>query len=66
MANIIAWPAAYFIMNQWLQEFAYKTSLSIRTFLAAGMTALIIALLTISYQSVKAALADPVKSIQYE
>ena len=66
MANIIAWPAAYFIMNQWLQEFAYKTSLSIRTFLAAGMTALIIALLTISYQSVKAALADPVKSIKYE
>jgi len=66
IANMIAWPAAYFIMNQWLQEFAYKTSLSIWTFLAAGMTALIIALLTISYQSVKAALADPVKSIQYE
>ncbi len=63
---MIAWPAAYFIMNQWLQEFVYKTSLSIWTFLAAGLIALIIALLTISYQSVKAALADPVKSIQYE
>ncbi len=66
IANIIAWPVAYFIMNKWLQDFAYRTSLNIRTFLAAGITALFIAFLTISYQSVKAALADPVKSIKHE
>jgi putative ABC transport system permease protein len=65
-ANIVAWPAAYFIMNKWLQEFAYKISLNIWPFVAAGITALVIALLTVSYQSVKAALSDPVKSIKYE
>ncbi len=65
-ATLIAWPAAYLIMNQWLREFAYKTSLSIWIFLAAGMSAVTIALLTVGYQSVKAALADPVKSVKYE
>jgi len=65
-ANLIAWPAAYFIMNQWLREFAYKTPFSIWIFPAAGFSALAIALLTVGYQSVKTALADPVKSIQYE
>jgi putative ABC transport system permease protein len=66
IANIIAWPIAYFIMNKWLQDFAYRASLNIWSFLAAGITALFIAFLTISYQSVKAALADPVKSIKHE
>jgi len=65
-AALIAWPVAYIIMNQWLREFAYKTSLSLWIFLAAGMSAITIALLTVGYQSVKTALADPVKSIQYE
>ncbi|MGD2087075.1 MAG: ABC transporter permease [Candidatus Aminicenantes bacterium] len=65
-ATLIAWPLAYFIMNQWLREFAYKTSLSIWIFLAAGISAVTIALLTVGYQSVKTALTDPVKSIQYE
>jgi putative ABC transport system permease protein len=66
IANLIAWPIAYFIMKQWLQDFAYKTALSPWTFLAAGITALLIALITISFQSIKAALANPVKSIKYE
>ncbi|MCP5107970.1 MAG: FtsX-like permease family protein, partial [bacterium] len=66
VANIIAWPVAYFIMKQWLLEFAYRAPLSIWTFPAAGLAALAIALLTIGYQSVKAAAANPVKSIKYE
>jgi len=66
IANLIAWPAAYFIMKKWLEDFAYKTALSPWTFLAAGMAALLIALITIGYQSIKAALANPVNSIKYE
>jgi putative ABC transport system permease protein len=65
-ANVIAWPAAYLIMNQWLKDFAYRTSLNFITFLAAGAAALIIALLTTSYQAIKAALSDPVQSLKYE
>ena len=65
-ANVIAWPAAYMIMNQWLKDFAYRTSLNFVTFLAAGAAALIIALLTTSYQAIKAALSDPVQSLKYE
>lgn len=66
LANIIGWPAAYYAMNKWLQSFAYRTSLNLFTFLLAGTLALIIALITVSYHSAKAALADPVKSIRYE
>jgi putative ABC transport system permease protein len=65
-ATLIAWPLAYLIMNQWLREFAYKTSLSIWIFLAAGISAVTIALITVGYQSVKTALTDPAKCIQYE
>ena len=66
IANIIAWPVAYFVMNKWLQDFAYRTPLSPLIFLAAGTAAVIIALLTTSYQAVKAAFTDPVKSLKYE
>lgn len=66
IANIIAWPIAYFIMNKWLQDFAYKAPLSIWLFLAAGITAVIIALLTTTFQAIKAALSDPIKSLRYE
>jgi putative ABC transport system permease protein len=65
-ANVIAWPAAYIIMNQWLKDFAYRTSLNLITFLAAGAAALVIALITTSYQAIKAALSDPVQSLKYE
>lgn len=66
IANLIAWPAAYFIMKKWLEDFAYKTALSPWIFLAAGMAALLIALITIGFQSIKAALTNPVNSIKYE
>ncbi|MFC1725285.1 ABC transporter permease [candidate division KSB1 bacterium] len=66
IANIIAWPAAYYFMNKWLQGFEYRTGLGIVTFISAGIIALIIALVTVNYQSLKAASADPVKSIKYE
>ena len=66
MANIIAWPIAYFFMNKWLQNFSYRSGLSIWIFILSGLTALAIALLTISYQTFKAATANPVEALRYE
>ncbi len=66
IANAIAWPLAYIIMDKWLQDFAYRTSLTLWSFLVAGITAAIITLFTTSFHVVKAALSDPVKSIKYE
>ncbi len=66
IANLIAWPAAYLVMARWLQNFAYRSGIGILTFLLAGGLALLIAFLTVSYQAVKASLADPVKALKYE
>lgn len=66
IANIIAWPVAYLSMNQWLQNFAYRITISWWMFVLAGMLALVIAFLTVSYQSIKAALANPIESLRYE
>jgi putative ABC transport system permease protein len=66
VANIIAWPVAYYAMNRWLQNFAYKMSLGIGIFAQASLLAFFIALATVSYQSVKVALSDPVNSLRYE
>lgn len=66
IALCIAAPIAWYAMHQWLQGFAYHAGLSIWTFLLAGVIAVVIALLTVSLQSVKAALMDPVKSLRSE
>lgn len=66
IANLIAWPAAYFILKKWLENFAYKTTLSYDIFLFAGLLSLLITLFTISFQSIKAAIANPVTSLKYE
>ncbi|MEM9829176.1 MAG: ABC transporter permease [Bacteroidota bacterium] len=66
IALLIAIPVGYYAMREWLQNFTYRTDISSWVFLLAGATALIITLLTISYQSVKAALANPVDSLRNE
>lgn len=66
LSNIIAWPVAYFAVNRWLHNFAYRTHLNMWIFFVSGAAALIIALITISYYSLKAAVADPVKTLRYE
>lgn len=66
LANIIGWPVAYFAMMKWLANFAYRTSLNVWTFILAGALALFIAILTVSYHSLKAAVADPIKALRYE
>jgi putative ABC transport system permease protein len=66
VANLIAWPVGYYIMNRWLQGFAFRASLSIWIFLASGLAALIIAALTVSSQVARAALTNPAESLKYE
>ena len=63
---IIAVPVAWFMMNKWLEDFAYKTDISWTVFGLSGLIAVVIALGTISFQSVKAAVANPVKSLRTE
>ena len=65
-SNAIAWPVTYFVMNKWLQNFAYRIDLTIWPFLLAGLAALVIALLTVSWQAIRAATTNPVKSLRYE
>ena len=66
IAFIIATPVAYYAMNKWLENFAYKTTLSWWVFALAGFMALAIALLTVSWQSWKAATRNPVEALRYE
>lgn len=66
LASIIATPLAYMVMSRWLQDFAFRTELGPGTFVLAFGLALVVALLSVGYQSIKAALADPVKSLRHE
>lgn len=66
LANLFAWPITYFLMDKWLQGFAYRTRMEPGNFLLSGLLSLGIAILTISYQTIRAALADPVESLRYE
>lgn len=66
VANAVAWPIAYLVMKGWLKDFAYQTPVQIWLFLSAGFFTLLIALITVSYQAVKAALANPIESLRYE
>ena len=66
MANIVAWPIAYYAMNRWLQGFAYRTGIELWTFFIAAFIAFIFALLTVSYQTIKAARSNPVDLLRYE
>ena len=63
---LIASPTAYYFMHNWLQDFAYRISINWWVFVIAGILALLIALVTISFQSIKAAIANPVKSLRTE
>ena len=63
---LVAIPVAWFVMHLWLQDFAYRIPIQWWVFVLAGIAALLIALLTVSYQAVKAALANPVKSLRTE
>jgi ABC-type antimicrobial peptide transport system permease subunit len=66
IANILAWPIAFFALNKWLQGFAYRTTLVVGTFLFSAIMAILIAICTVLYQSIKAATTNPVDTIKYE
>ena len=66
IASVIAFPLAYWMMHKWLQDFAYRISVSWWIFIAAGLLALVIAMLTVSFQAIKAAIMNPVKSLRTE
>ncbi len=66
LANVIAWPAAYLVMKNWLKGYAYRTSPDLFTFAAAMAAALVIAFLSVSFQAIRAATANPVDSLRYE
>jgi putative ABC transport system permease protein len=66
IANIIAWPLAWYAMHKWLQDYAYRIEINWFTFVFVALLSVFIALITISFQSVKAAIANPVKSLRSE
>lgn len=66
VASVIAWPTACFAMNKWLQNFAYRIDQSVWIFIISGLATLVIALLAVSYQAIKAAIANPIDSLRYE
>jgi len=66
ISNLIAWPAAYLIMRNWLANFAYQAPLSLWIFIFALAAALLVAVVTVSYQAVRAALRNPVESLKFD
>ena len=66
LANVFAWPAAYLVMRQWLKSFPYRITIGVGIFIFSGLLTLLIALLTVSYQSIRAALSNPALSLKYE
>jgi putative ABC transport system permease protein len=66
LAAVVAFPLAYFAMQEWLKRFAYRIDVGLGTFVLATAFSLLIALLAMSYQSIRAATADPVDSLRYE
>ncbi len=66
LANILAWPIAYYAMNRWLLGFAYRTSIGLWPFILGAVFAFAIAMITVSYQAIKSALANPMESLRYE
>ena len=66
ISNIIAWPAAYVVVQKMLQRFAYRIDVGFEIFILSGIAALVIALLTVSFQTIRTAQANPVESLRYE
>lgn len=66
LANLVAWPVAWFFMNKWLGSFAYHIDMSVMVYLVATFLAILIALITVSTQSIRAAMTNPAKTLRYE
>jgi putative ABC transport system permease protein len=66
IAAVIAFPVAWWALNKWLQDFAYRINIGWWVFIIAAGSALLIALITVSFQAIKAAIANPVKALRTE
>ncbi len=66
IANLIAWPAAYYASDRWLQDFAYRIEPGIGTFVSGGILMLVVVLLTVGVQAIRAAWANPVDALRTE
>jgi putative ABC transport system permease protein len=66
IANIIAWPVGYFLVDLWLRDFAYRMNPGVDLFLVAGFVSITIALLTVGGHAMRAALGNPVDALRYE
>jgi len=66
LSNVIAWPVAYFVMQKFLEKYAFRTSIGIEVYVLSGLAAFAIALLTVTYQALRAARANPADSLRYE
>jgi putative ABC transport system permease protein len=66
IAIVIAWPLSWIAVHKWLQDYAYRINISWWVFVMAGSLAMLIALVTVSFQAIKAAIANPVKSLRTE
>ena len=66
IANVIAWPLAWLALHRWIQDYAYRVTISWWVFVLAGASALVIALATVSYHAISAALSNPVKALRAE
>ena len=66
LANIIAWPIAYYVVNRWLQTFAYRASISIWIFLVSALIVMLITLLTVTAKSLDISSKQPADSLRYE
>jgi putative ABC transport system permease protein len=66
LANLIAWPVAYFLMQRWLENFAYRIDMSFAVFVGSALLALVVALLTVGAIAARAARANPIRSLRYE
>jgi len=66
VANVVALPVAWYAMTRWLEGFTFRTDIGLLTFAVAGISMLVVAMLTVSYQVTRAANANPVDAIQHE
>jgi len=66
LANAVAWPAAYWLMNRWLRHFAYRRNPDLLTFLGTVGIVLVVALFSVGFRALRAASADPVRALKYE
>ena len=66
IGNIIAWPVAYYLMNKWLENYAYRININPWIFILSAIITIAVVLATISFHTIKAATANPVESLKYE